>query len=263
MSAIAVFDSGLGGLTVLKEIRQQLPGENLIYFGDTARVPYGGKSRETVIRYSLEIGQFLQSQNIKMLVIGCNTASAYASDILAKEFQIPVFNVIDPLVEELSSEPVKHIAILGTSATIRSGVYQERLAKVLPGVKLTAVPCPLFVPIVEEHFQHHASTRLIIEEYLSPLKGGDVDTVILGCTHYPLLRQQIQDFLGDQVRIVDSAIACAKQIKKGSKPLSFNKSLSVNDKLKYFVSDDPEKFIRLGEQFLGTKIGSVEHVEIK
>lgn len=263
MSAIAVFDSGLGGLTVLKEIRQLLPNEQYIYFGDTARVPYGGKSRETVIRYSHEIGRFLLSQNIKMLVVGCNTASAYAADSLAKEFQIPVFNVIDPLVEELAQYPSKHIAVLGTRATVRSGVYQDRLAAALPEVKVTAIPCPLFVPIVEEHFQDHPATRLVIEEYLSTLKGKGVDTVVLGCTHYPLLKQQIQEYLGNEVRIVDSATACAKQIKNGSNPHLFNKSLSVNGKLKYFVSDDPEKFTRLGEQFLGTQIGPVEHVEIK
>lgn len=263
MSAIAVFDSGLGGLTVLKELRKFFPDEQFIYFGDTARVPYGGKSRETVIRYSHEIGRFLLSQNIKMLVVGCNTASAYAADSLAKEFQIPVFNVIDPMVEELAQCSSKHIAVLGTKATIRSEVYQNRLSAALPEVKVTAIPCPLFVPIVEEHFQDHPATRLVIEEYLSPLKKEGVDTVLLGCTHYPLLLKQIQEFLGDEVRIVDSATACAKQIKSRSNPCLFNKSISFNDKLKYFVSDDPEKFTRLGERFLGTRIGPVEHVEIK
>lgn len=262
MSAIAVFDSGLGGLTVVKALREQLPNEEIIYFGDTARVPYGGKSRETVIRYSREISAFLLSQKIKALVVGCNTASAYAADILASEMNLPVFNVIDPLIKEISVHPAKQIAVLGTAATVRSGVYQERLAQALPNVSVTAISCPLFVPIVEEHFQEHPATRMIVEEYLAPVKESRIDTVILGCTHYPLLYRPIREYLGEEVRIVDSASACAKQIQKALCSEIFNNSLSVKDKLKYFVSDDPDKFKRLGEQFLGTEIGPVEYVDL-
>ena len=262
MNAIAVFDSGLGGLTVVKALREHLPHEEIIYFGDTARVPYGGKSRETVIRYAREISTFLLSQKIKALVVGCNTASAYAADVLAAEFQLPVFNVIDPLIKEISVLPAKKIAVLGTAATVRSGVYQTRLAEILPNATVIGIPCPLFVPIVEEHFQNHPAARMVVEEYLAPVKEAKVDTLILGCTHYPLLYRPIREYLGDEVRIVDSASACAKQIQMALSPQPFNNSLSVKDKLKYFVSDDPDKFKSLGQQFLGTEIGSVQFVDL-
>ncbi len=262
MSAIAVFDSGLGGLTVVKALREQLPHEEIIYFGDTARVPYGGKSRETVLRYAREISAFLLSQQIKALVIGCNTASAFAAEQLSAELPVPVFNVIDPLIEEIQSFTSHHIVVLGTAATIRSEVYQKRLSESLPHVRITGIPCPLFVPLVEEHFQDHQATRLVIEEYLSPIKGEQVDAVVLGCTHYPLLYQPLRKYLGDEVRIVDSASACAKQIKTALNSELFNKTLSKNVSLKYFVSDDADKFQRLGEQFLGTAIGPVEHVNL-
>ncbi|ADI37499.1 glutamate racemase [Waddlia chondrophila 2032/99] len=262
MNAIAVFDSGLGGLTVVKALCEHLPQEEIIYFGDTARVPYGGKSRETVIRYAREISAFLLSQEIKALVIGCNTASAYAADLLAAELELPVFNVIDPLIEEISACQAEHIAVLGTAATVRSGIYQARLAQKIPNVKVTGISCPLFVPIVEEHFQNHPAARLIVEEYLFRVKDERMDTVVLGCTHYPLLYCLIREYLGDEVRIVDSASACAKQIQAALFSHPFNNSLSVKGKLKYFVSDDPERFKHLGEQFLGVEIGPVECVDL-
>jgi glutamate racemase len=261
MTSIAVFDSGLGGLTVLKAIREMLPEENIVYFGDTARLPYGDKSSETVIRYSCEIGRFLLTQDIKMLVVACNTASAYAAEQLRQEFSIPVIDVINPLVEEIRQEgSSKHIAVLGTQATIRSGVYQKRIQEALPHVKVTSLACPLFVPLVEEHFQNHPAARLVIEEYLSPLRDAEIDTVVLGCTHYPMLEKPLREFFGADVNIVDSASACARKIMRERAACSLNLSLSDKAQLKYFVSDDPDKFKRFGEHFLGTIIGSVEKV---
>lgn len=263
MSSIAVFDSGLGGLTVLKAIREFLPEQGVIYFGDTARVPYGMKSRETVIRYSQEISQFLLSQDIKMLVIACNTASTYASDLLRKELPIPVVDVVNPLVEEIAGfASIRHIAVLGTQATILSGVYQKKLSHCLPQAQISSVACPLFVPLVEEHFQNHQVADLIVHEYLQQFKLNPVDTVILGCTHYPLMNAPIRNFFGPDVRIVDSAAACAREIKGVIQSIGTQKNLSNNAKLKYFVSDDPEKFKRLGEQFLGVEIGPVEKIQL-
>lgn len=264
MSSIAVFDSGLGGLTVLKAIRESLPEQQVIYFGDTARVPYGIKSKETIVRYSQEVSQFLVSQQIKMLVIACNTASTYASDQLRKELPVPVVDVVTPLIEEIASLPsIRHIAVLGTQATISSGVYQEKLSHCLPKAKISSVACPLFVPLVEEHFQNHQVADLIVYEYLKQFKENPVDTVILGCTHYPLMRVPIRNFFGPNVRIIDSADSCAKEVKKMIDSGGTHKILSDKPKLKYFVSDDPEKFKRLGEQFLGVEIGPVEKIQLR
>lgn len=261
MTSIAVFDSGLGGLTVLKKIREMLPEENIVYFGDTARLPYGDKSRETVIRYSCEIGRFLLAQNITMLVVACNTASAYAAEQLRQEFSVPVIDVIDPLIEEMRQEgSSRHIAVLGTQATIQSGVYQKRIREALPHVKVTSLACPLFVPLVEENFQDHPVARLVVEEYLFPFKNAGIDTVVLGCTHYPMLKIPLRDFFGSDVNIVDSASACARKIMRERVACPLNTPFSDNATLKYFVSDDPDKFKRLGEHFLGTTIGSVEKV---
>ncbi len=264
MSSIAVFDSGLGGLTVLKAIRELLPNQDVIYFGDTARVPYGIKSKETVIRYAQEISEFLVSQDIKILVIACNTASAYASDQLSKELSIPVIDVVNPLIEEIADfSSIRHIAVLGTQATIRSGIYQKKLSRCLPQAKISPVACPLFVPLVEEHFQAHQAADLIVHEYLRQFKQNPVDAVILGCTHYPLMYKPIRNFFGPDVKIVDSAAACAKEIKKRIQSSGTHKILSDKAKLKYFVSDDPEKFKYLGEQFLGIEIGPVEKIQLR
>lgn len=262
--SIAIFDSGLGGLTVLREVCRALPSENILYFGDTARVPYGEKCQETIIGYAQEITNFLVSQQVKIIVVACNTVSAYAAEILRDEFSIPIVDVIDPVVRLLAEEVhPKHVAVLGTKATVRSGVYQKRLQQRLPQIKVTMVPCSLFVPLVEEHFQEHPATKLIIEEYLSPVINSGVDTIVLGCTHYPLLKEMILEVVGNQVKIVDSAQACADEIMRVMD--NYQIPLAPYDKpfLKYFVSDDPEMFRQFGENFLGTSIGYVEKVELQ
>ncbi len=255
--AIGIFDSGVGGLTVMKEIRELLPNENIIYFGDTARLPYGEKSPETIIRYSVENAQFLIEQDIKVLVVACNTASAFAINKLNQILDIPVLGVIVPGAEKACSVTQnKRIAVLGTKATIKSGIYQKEIEKNSPGCYVCPIACPLFVPLVEENFISHPATQMIIKEYLSPIQDLNIDTLLLGCTHYPLLKEMIQAQVGDAVRIVDSASICAKKLKS---ILNENhlENLSGNTFLSYYVSDDKEKFAILGERIFGNPIPEV------
>ncbi len=210
---IGMFDSGVGGLTVMQEVVKALPRENILYFGDTARLPYGEKSRDTIIRYAIENTIFLMEQKIKMLVIPCNTVTSVALDKLKQIFNIPIVGVIEPGVEKVVQVTrSKHIAVLGTRGTINSGVYQREIALRLPNATIHALACPLFVPFVEEDMVRHPAAEIIVKEYLAALKGRKVDTILLGCTHYPLLRHLIQKELGDGVQIVDSASTCAEKV---------------------------------------------------
>lgn len=250
---IGIFDSGLGGLTVMRKIIEECPQESLIYFGDTARVPYGGKSPETILRYTVENSLFLMEQNIKVLVIACNTAASYSIERLRNIFPIPILDVISPGADR-ATEVTRSgkIGLLATKATISSGSYQREILNRLPGAKVFPVACPLFVPLVEENFLNHEATRLIVKEYLKPIKEAHVDTVLLGCTHYPVLASLIQEELGPEVTIVDSASTCANQLKK----LLYKYDIEAvgPGARKFFVSDDPEKFMLLGESFLGEAI---------
>ncbi len=255
---IGVFDSGIGGLTVLHELRRQLPHESMVYFGDTARVPYGEKSPETVLRFSIENAEFLLEKNIKILVIACNTATAHALEKLKNQLQIPVLGVIEPGARKAAQiTRNQRIAVLATKGTIQSGAYQRAIQCLLPTATIIPVACPLLVPLVEEHFIHHPATKLIVKEYLEPLKSQNIDTVLLGCTHYPLLRTLIQDEVGEVVSLVDSAITCAEEVDK----LLGHHHLHAKDTkpfYRYFVSDDPEKFQKVGRTFLGEQLTSVE-----
>lgn len=261
LQSIGIFDSGVGGLTVMQQIVRHLPNEQLVYFGDTARVPYGEKSRETIIRYSIENSIFLMQQNIKILVIACNTASAHATEKLKQIFNIPVIGVIEPGAEK-AAQVTRHgrIAVLGTKGTINSGIYQREIQRHLPGATITAIACPLFVPLVEERMGAHAAARLIVKEYLKPLHDKEIDTVLLGCTHYPMLRRLIEEELGPDVTVVDPAITCAEKVSETLNAQKWHAAASRQCSYKYFVSDDPEKFRKLGEEFLGMPL---EHVEIK
>jgi glutamate racemase len=256
--AIGIFDSGIGGLTVMREIMLRLPQENLIYYGDTARLPYGDKSKEVITRYSIENAIFLMEQNIKLLVVACNTASAFALEKLQKLFNIPVLGVIEPGAEKaIKVSKNKQIAVLGTKGTIKSGVYQREIEKKLPQAKVISLACPLFVPLVEEQFFHHPAASLIVREYLTPLKKHQVDTVLLGCTHYPLLKQRIMEELAENVSIVDSACTCAEKVAELLKECQLaNRSNTLPD-YRYFVSDDPVKFQSLGVDLLGIPINQV------
>lgn len=255
--AIGLFDSGVGGLTVMKEMRRLLPNENMIYFGDTARVPYGEKSPETILRYSIENAKFLISQDIKVLVVACNTASAYAIDTLKELLDIPIFGVIEPGAERACSvTKTKRIAVLGTKATIKSGIYQREIEKHLPDCYICPIACPLFVPLVEENFITHPATAMIIKEYLSEVKELNIDTLLLGCTHYPLLKEIIQNEVGNDITIVDSASVCAEKLKA---LLEENELGSSNDQgfSHYFVSDDPLKFSLFSQHIFGTPVPNV------
>lgn len=256
--SIGVFDSGVGGLTVMKQIVKLLPNEHIIYFGDTARVPYGEKSQETIIRYTIESAMFLMEQNIKLLVIACNTAaSTNVLEKLQKIFNIPVVSVIAPGAEQVvRTTRTKRVAVLGTRRTISSGIYQREIQRQLPDATVISIACPLFVPLVEEHMISHAATRLIVKEYLSSLHQEEIDTILLGCTHYPLLRPLIEDEF-KQVTVVDSGVTCAHTISEILSSLNML-SKTTPEPHRYFVSDDPDKFSRLGKQFLGMPL---EHVE--
>lgn len=261
MDSIGIFDSGFGGLTVMNAIRQVLPHENIIYFGDTARIPYGTKSGETILRYSIENASFLISQGIKVLVVACHTACSFALEELQKRFSIPILGVIQPSIEKVTQISLEgKIAILGTRATISSGVYQNQLRALIPHAEISAIACPLFVPLIEEGYLGHSLTELAIQEHLRPLKSKQIDTILLGCTHYPLLREYIQKELGLHVNLIDPSLNCAEALKR---LLSQQNLLNPNPSpphYQFFVSDDPEKFRLIGKTFLDHPI---EHVTKK
>lgn len=255
---IGIFDSGLGGLTVAKEILSSFPNESIVYFGDTARLPYGTKSRETIIRYSKENANFLQKHNVKMIVIACNTATAFALESLREELSIPVIGVIKPGAKKaVGSTVTGKIGVIATKATVSSNAYESEILALLPSAKVVQVACPLFVPFVEEGLLTHPAMKLLVEDYLSPLKDAEVDTVLLGCTHYPLLLDLLSEFFGEKVRIVDSATTCAKHVGE----LLLREEIAASQECvqahQYFVSDAPSDFLRLGHLFLGMDIADV------
>lgn len=258
--AIGMFDSGCGGLTVMRKIAERLPNEDIIYFGDTARVPYGEKSRETIIRYSIENAIFLMEQNIKILVIACNTAASYSVEKLRRIFNIPIIGVIEPGADKAVRVTRKGcIAVLGTKGTIQSGAYQNAILSRCPEAQITTIACPLFVPLVEERFTHHPAARLIVREYLAPLKNKNVDTLLLGCTHYPLMMDLIREEIGDEVAIVDSASTCAERVYETLCAAEMFSGVATG-RHRFFVSDDPEKFQRIGCEFFGSSVENVSAI---
>jgi glutamate racemase len=250
---IAMFDSGVGGLTVLKELISALPFESVVYFGDTARVPYGNKSRETIIRYSIENSRFLLEFNPKLLIIACNTASAFALDELQNLLSIPVIGVIDPAVNDaLKATRSGKIGVIATRGTIGSNVYQSKLLAADPSLQVFARPCPLFVPFIEEGRIDHPMTHNLIEEYLSPLLESNIDTLILGCTHYPLLSQQIQDYLGNDIRLIHSGRSTAHSARLLIRATEESAG-GLPPQYQFFTSDDPDNFAHIGTAFLGNQ----------
>lgn len=259
--AIGIFDSGVGGLTVMQQMIFKVPDEDIVYFGDTARLPYGEKSGDTIVRYSIENTMFLIDQRIKMLVVACNTASAYALEKLNQIFNIPIVGVVKPGARKAVEVSRHHrIAVLGTRATIHSGIYQKEIKLLLPSATVFPIACPLLAPLVEERFLDHQATKLVIKEYLAPLKEHRVDTILLGCTHYPLLYPLIQQEMSEAV-IVDSASTCAEEVASVLKNLQLERKSSEPTNYRYFVSDDPDKFRRFGEVFLGKQIQTVEQTD--
>ena len=208
---IGVFDSGLGGLTAVREIFRALPHESVLYFGDTARLPYGSKSASTVTRFALEIAAFLVRRNIKALLVACNTASSYALDALSKHVEVPVLGVIDPAVEAaVAASPHGRIGVVGTLGTVGSGAYAHAIARRAPGASVISRACPLFVPLIEEGWIDHPVTRLVAEEYLLELRNAHLEGVILGCTHYPLVAPLLGSLMGPGVTLVDSGAEAAR-----------------------------------------------------
>lgn len=259
---IGVFDSGIGGLTVVREIARQLPDESILYFGDTARVPYGPKSPDTVRRYSREIAAYLLGEGVKAIVIACNTATAHALDVLRSELPVPVLGVVEPGARAaVRATTGGRIGVVGTLGTIRSGAYERAIAAIAPDARVAAQPCPLFVPLVEEGWLDHPATHLVAQEYLEPMRERDVDTLVLGCTHYPLLKREIGDVMGDRVALIDSAEETAAEIGRVLAAHELRATAGSGTR-RYVVSDMPEQFSRTARHFLGTPLENVETLSL-
>ncbi|MFH2064025.1 MAG: glutamate racemase [Pseudomonadota bacterium] len=258
---IGIFDSGLGGLTVVRAVMKQLPEYDIVYFGDTARTPYGTKSRKTVIGYSFENTDFLVRMGAKMIIIACNTASSFATHQLSEAYKLPIFEVITPAIEKALSTTRKYkIGVIGTRATISSNIYEQKIMEQHPEAHVYSSACPLLVPLVEEGWLSKPETRMIVKKYLLPLKGKQIDTLILGCTHYPLLKDIIQHKIGKRVNIIDSSISIASRIKTyiQNSP-EIEASLSKNGQSKFYVSDITDQF-KLTAQKILKKTIHLEHV---
>jgi len=263
MKAIGVFDSGVGGLTVVKELIRQLPSEDIVYFGDNARVPYGIKSKEIVIRFSIENILFLLKQEVKLICVACNTVSSVALPIIKSHFRVPIVGVITPGVREaVYATQNKHIGVIGTRGTIESHTYENEIRQLDPAIKVTAVACPLFVPFAEEGWLNGSEVLSVAKKYLKPLKDSRVDTVILGCTHYPLLKPIIKKALGAKVTLIDSAKQVAMEVKR---ILATEGRLNLgarHGKHKFYVSDNTKWFSSVAERFLGAPLPNVEKVNV-
>lgn len=260
-SAIGVFDSGIGGLTVLQKIIKTLPNENTVYLGDTARAPYGTKSVETVLRYSFENTEFLVQKGVKAVVVACNTSTAIALTRLRDDFSIPVIGVIEPGVRGAINVTKNHkVGVIGTDATIQSGAYTRALKRADEAIEVYSRACPLFVPLVEEGWTDNDVVEMTVRAYLGSLKKSGIDTLILGCTHYPLLKKVIRKFLGSGVRLVDSAEETAKEVEAALKKglLAKGSGKAVHS---FFVTDAPDRFIRVGRGFLGDQVESAVRIE--
>jgi glutamate racemase len=261
---IGVFDSGIGGLTVVRAMREQLPNESIIYFGDTARVPYGAKSPATVARYSREAAAFLTSHDVKLIVIACNTATAHAYNVLRQELDVPVIGVIEPGSRAaVEASRTGRIGVIGTAGTIRSGAYDLAVRRRLGSARVYAQPCPLFVPLVEEGMNNNDATRLIAQDYLTPLKEMDVDVLVLGCTHYPLLRPLLQDIMGDDVVLVDSAQQTAHDVAAVLDEQNLRNTSGEPATYTFIASDSPLRFRDVGRHFVGDLIRDVQHVDVE
>jgi len=262
--AIGIFDSGVGGLTVLKEITRVLPQEDTIYLGDTARVPYGTKSPETVTRYAHEITAFLVKREIKLLVTACNTASAVSLESLKKHYSIPIVGVIEPGARSAACATRSgKVGVIGTEGTIRSSAYTRAIKRINPEIEVITRPCPLFVPLAEEGWVDNEVARLTARIYLRGLKDDGVDTLVLGCTHYPILKGIIAETMGTEVRLVDSAEETAHTVAEILRNRNLLRPSSEKGNHHFFVTDVPAGFIRVGNRFLGNKLGDVHQVSLE
>ena len=260
---IAVFDSGLGGLTVVRQLMRRLPAESIVYFGDTARVPYGIKSAETVTRFARENIEFLQQFEPKLIIAACNTASSAALPLLNGEYHVPLCGVVGPGARAaVAKTRTGLVGVIGTEATIRSESYTRSIAELNPNIKVLHRACPLLVPLVEEgRTSQDDVVRMVLEEYLRPLREAGVDTLVLGCTHYPMLRPGIRAVMGEGVQIVDSARETARQAEELLAASGELSARQAEGRHRFFASDHPERFARLGKRFLGRPLGRVRLVQ--
>ncbi|GHT51313.1 glutamate racemase [Endomicrobiia bacterium] len=260
---IGIFDSGFGGLTVMSAINKALPLENLIYFGDTAHVPYGTKSKNAIIKFSKRIASFLIKNKVKMIVIACNTASAFALSVLQKTFKVSIIGVIEPGSKAaVSISKNKKIGIIGTDGTISSKSYPKEISKISKS-DVYQQSCPLLVPLVEEGWVEGEIADSVVKKYIKPLLSKNIDTLILGCTHYPLLKKTLEKNIGNGVVLIDSAKATAQEVKNVLKQKSLLSSGKNKKFLKFYVSDNPEKFQMIGSRFFSKRISVVKKVEME
>ena len=262
---IGIFDSGVGGLTVLRAVRQRLPHESVIYLGDTARVPYGTKSRATIERYAIEDAAFLVEKEVKMIVVACNTASAMARESLRREFDVPFLTVLGPGARAAArATRTGRIGVIATEATINSGAYERAIHEAAEpnAVKVVSRACPLFVPLVEEGETNSQVARLVAEQYLASLREQQIDTLVLGCTHYPLLKTVIAETMGDAVTLIDSAEAVAEETAQLLEQHQWLDGDTEAQQSRFYVTDAAERFHRIAERILGTPLEHLEAVEV-
>lgn len=264
---VGVFDSGVGGLTVAREIMRQIPEERIVYFGDTARLPYGSKSKDTVLRYSRQIVRFLRTQEVKAIVIACNTASAYALETVAAESDIPVIGVINAGARAaIHATKNGRIGVIGTVATISTGIYTEVIRAMRPGIEVFGKACPLFVPLVEEGLFHDSVTDEVASRYLSVLKEKYIDTLVLGCTHYPLLRSTMRRLMGENVTLVNPAYETALELKDLLKEKRLNREPSEEmqgEQYQFFVSDLADQFTNFATAILPKEVKETRKINIE
>lgn len=264
---IGVFDSGVGGLTVAREIMRQIPQERVVYFGDTARVPYGSKSKDTIIKYARQIIRFLQTKEVKAIVVACNTASAYALEEIKQEIDIPIIGVVKPGAK-VAADTTKNgnVGVIGTEATINSKIYSQFLQIHNPKVKVIGKACPLFVPLVEEGLLKDPVTDEIANRYLKELKQSEIDTLIMGCTHYPLLRSTVQKIMGDEVTLVNPAYETAVELKRMLEQeniMNKNGDYQPEDRYQFYVSDTADKFKNFANSILPYDIETIKQINIE
>lgn len=261
---LGIFDSGVGGLTVVRAVQELLPREDIVYLGDTARVPYGSKSPETIRRFAIQDAQYLIEHGVKAVVVACNTASAHALGYLREQIDIPVIGVIEPGVNAACADgAVERIGIIATRGTIRSHAYQHALAQRRTGLMIHAKETPLLVPIVEENWIDHEASRLILETYLKPLVEKGIDSLLLACTHYPLLMPVLEQLLPDDVRLVDSASTCAQFLQQELERLGLCKQGDVKGSLQIHLTDLSEEFESLANRFLTKAPGRIRRAVLE
>ena len=259
---IGVFDSGIGGLTVVRALMERLPFENIVYFGDTARVPYGVKSVETIAHYTTQIAQFLLEKNVKLLIIACNTMAAVAAQTVRDMSPVPVLDVIEAGAwAAVEASKTQQIGVIGTPTTVNSNTYARAIHSLTPHARIYSQACPLFVPLVEEGWLDHEVTRLTALEYLKPVIAEHIDTLVLGCTHYPLIKPLLQEVMGGEVKLVDSAEAMANRTAALLTELHLANTRHTPPNYEYYVTDVPVKFQTIGERFLGRSLSHLHVVK--